>query len=111
VAYHGIALNVSVDLTDFGLIDPCGMPGLRSASIASETGRRGEPPSTASVAAAAAVFAPALAERLGAVLSGALPPDADPAAELAALERLADDAAVAAGAGSALVGADGGAAR
>jgi lipoyl(octanoyl) transferase len=35
VAYHGVALNVTVDLAEFGLIDPCGMPGLRSASIAS----------------------------------------------------------------------------
>src|SRR5450759_2563940 len=39
VTYHGIALNVTVDLSDFGLIDPCGMPGLTSASIASELGR------------------------------------------------------------------------
>jgi lipoyl(octanoyl) transferase len=93
VAYHGVALNVSVDLEDFGLIDPCGMPGLRSASIASERGRGDEPPSTSSVAAAAAVFAPALAARLGASLAGILPPGADPAAELAAVERLAGDAA------------------
>ena len=28
--YHGIALNVSVDLADFELIDPCGMPGVES---------------------------------------------------------------------------------
>jgi lipoyl(octanoyl) transferase len=27
VSYHGIALNVSVDLADFDLIDACGMPG------------------------------------------------------------------------------------
>ena len=33
VSYHGIALNVSVDLRDFDLIDPCGMPGLTSSSI------------------------------------------------------------------------------
>lgn len=72
VTYHGIALNVSVDLADFGLIDPCGMPGLSSASIWSELGRR-EPPSTESVRRAAAVFAPALAARLDARLEGALP--------------------------------------
>ena len=34
VAYHGIALNVDVALADFELIDPCGMPGLVSTSIA-----------------------------------------------------------------------------
>jgi lipoyl(octanoyl) transferase len=89
VAYHGIALNVTVDLGDFGLIDPCGMPGLPSASIASELGRPADPPTTESVALAAAAFAPALARRLGASLTGGLPPDADPAAERAALGRLA----------------------
>ena len=90
VTYHGIALNVSVDLADFGLIDPCGMPGLTSASIASELGRREEPPSTESVARAAAVFAEGLARRLSAPIEGVLPPEAAPAAERAALERLAD---------------------
>ena len=45
-SYHGIALNVDVDLADFGLIDPCGMPGLDSTSIAREAGRPGERPST-----------------------------------------------------------------
>ena len=34
---------------DFGLIDPCGMPGLDSTSIAREAGRRGERPSTEQV--------------------------------------------------------------
>ena len=69
VAYHGIALNVTTDLSDFALIDPCGMPGLRSTSIAAELGRRAEPPTTSSVEAAAHVFAPALAARLGARLA------------------------------------------
>jgi len=69
VTYHGIALNVSTRLADFGLIDPCGMPGLRSTSIAAELGRRTDPPSTASVEAAARVFARALAARLGAELA------------------------------------------
>jgi lipoyl(octanoyl) transferase len=88
VTYHGIALNVSVDLADFALIDPCGMPGLASASIASELGRRDEVPSLESVARAAAVFAPALARALGAGLIGVLPPAADATAERAELERL-----------------------
>jgi len=73
VSYHGIALNVSVDLADFGLIDPCGMPGLASTSIYAEAGRRAEPPSTDSVAQAARVFAPDFAARIGAVLTGDLP--------------------------------------
>ena len=89
VAYHGIALNVDVALADFDLIDPCGMPGLVSASIAAELGRADEQPSQEAVAQAAAVFARALAAALGdAPLHGVLPPHADPAAERAALERL-----------------------
>jgi len=28
-AYHGVALNVDMDLSPFGAIDPCGYPGLR----------------------------------------------------------------------------------
>ena len=88
VAYHGIALNVDVDLADFQLIDPCGMPGLRSTSIAAELGRRDERPSTDQVALAAAVFATALAARLGTTTIGTLPPTADPREERAALERL-----------------------
>jgi lipoyl(octanoyl) transferase len=70
VTYHGIALNVDPDLADFGLIDPCGMPGLVSTSIAAEAGRPEEPPSTPTVERAAAVFARALATRLGAGLVG-----------------------------------------
>ncbi len=73
VSYHGIALNVSVDLRDFDLIDPCGMPGLISTSVWSELGRRTEPPTTESVAGAARAFAPSLAARIGAALAGELP--------------------------------------
>jgi lipoate-protein ligase B len=79
VSFHGIALNVTTNLADFELIDPCGMPGLRSTSIARERARAGlagadpeAPPSTESVAEAAAAFAPALARRLGLELAGDL---------------------------------------
>ena len=72
VTYHGIALNVTVELADFDLIDACGMPGVVSTSIASERGERDAPPSTASVAHAAAIFARAFAEAIDAPLVGEL---------------------------------------
>jgi lipoyl(octanoyl) transferase len=91
-SYHGIALNVDVDLADFGLIDPCGMPGLDSTSIAREAGRPGEAPSTERVAEAAAVFARSFATLIGAPLEGSLPPGTDPSAERETLEGLAGEA-------------------
>jgi lipoyl(octanoyl) transferase len=68
VSYHGIALNVDVDLRDFELIDPCGEPGLISTSIAEELGRTAEPPTTSHVERAGSLFAAAFAEALGAPL-------------------------------------------
>jgi lipoate-protein ligase B len=70
VTYHGIALNVTVDLADFDLIDPCGMPGVSSTSIARERGDQGAAamPTTESVEAAARHFAVAFASELGAPL-------------------------------------------
>ncbi|HEY4189479.1 MAG TPA: lipoyl(octanoyl) transferase LipB [Candidatus Limnocylindrales bacterium] len=65
VSYHGIALNVTVDLADFELIDPCGMPGVISTSIAAERGDPAALPSTTSVEAAGRIFADALAAALG----------------------------------------------
>jgi lipoyl(octanoyl) transferase len=70
VTYHGIALNITVDLADFGLIDACGMPGVTSTSIAGELGAVDAPPSIASVEHAAGIFAHALADALGAPLEG-----------------------------------------
>ena len=90
VSYHGIALNVSVELADFGLIDACGMPGVVSTSIAAERGSAA-PPTTTSVETAARLFAAALASRLGiqgdADLPDVLP---DPTSTIAALERTLD---------------------
>jgi lipoyl(octanoyl) transferase len=87
VAYHGVALNVAVDLADFDLIDACGDPGTDSTSIARELGLD-DAPSTATVGRAAAAFGRALAAHLGTTLRAALPPDADPAAARASLDRL-----------------------
>jgi lipoyl(octanoyl) transferase len=77
VTYHGIALNVDPDLHHFELIDPCGMPGVESTSIARETGwptrRRDGESLTSVVASAGGLFARALADRLGATLAGEPP--------------------------------------
>jgi len=71
VTYHGIALNVTTELRDFGLIDPCGLPDIRVTSIAKEADWPAErqAPSTDSVADAAVIFASALARLLDADLS------------------------------------------
>jgi lipoyl(octanoyl) transferase len=70
VSYHGIALNVTTDLADYGLIDPCAMPGVAVTSIAREAGWSGARalPSTASVAEAGTHFAQALRVALAASL-------------------------------------------
>jgi lipoyl(octanoyl) transferase len=85
VSYHGIALNISVDLADFELIDACGDPETASTSIALESGRRDAKPTTDSVATAASIFARALAWRLNAP---AIRPATDPAHARGELERL-----------------------
>jgi len=84
VSYHGIALNIAPDLTDFDLIDACGMPGVISTSIAREAGRPDEAPSTATVERAAWVFANALATALGAELEVGSAADLDAALNVTA---------------------------
>jgi lipoyl(octanoyl) transferase len=105
VSYHGIALNVTVRLSDFELIDACGLPGLESTSIARELGQWLEP-TTESVARAATAFAVALAEALDAPLEGGLlPPLGDPVAARAELEGLLAERAGAASAERTIGGA------
>ena len=69
VSYHGIALNVTVDLGDFELIDACGMPGVVSTSIARELGDLDARPSTDSVERAARTFARSFAAAIDAPVS------------------------------------------
>lgn len=68
VSYHGIALNVTVDVSDFDLIDPCGMPGVESTSIARELGDNSARPTTGSVERAGRLFATGFASAIGAPL-------------------------------------------
>ena len=69
VTYHGIALNVTTDLADFGLINPCGLTSIGVTSIAREAGWPAERsvPTTESVAEAAARFG----DRFAALLESA----------------------------------------
>ena len=69
VSYHGIALNITVDLDDFALIDACGMPGVESTSIARELGRPADRPTTESVERAAHLFARSFAAAIDAPLT------------------------------------------
>jgi lipoyl(octanoyl) transferase len=66
ITYHGIALNITTDVADFGLIDPCGIADLEVTSIARELGWTDEraQPSTDSVAEAGRRFADAFRGRL-----------------------------------------------
>jgi lipoyl(octanoyl) transferase len=77
VTYHGIAFNVTTELSDFELIDPCGMPEVDVTSIARELGWSGEAarPSTGSVQVAAERFAAAFELRLEEARGAASPPE------------------------------------
>ncbi len=72
VTYHGIALNVTTDLTDFDLINPCGLTSIGVTSLAREAGWPVERsrPSTASVEEAATRFAERFRVLLGEVPMG-----------------------------------------
>lgn len=77
ITFHGIALNITTRLEDFGLIDPCGMSGLDVTSIARELGLQGRAaePTTESVGQAAQHFAEAFKRRLAmSVAAGAAAP-------------------------------------
>jgi lipoate-protein ligase B len=39
VSFHGMALNVNIDLTPFGWIQPCGLEGVGVTSMRTETGQ------------------------------------------------------------------------
>ena len=56
-SYHGVAVNVAMDLAPFAAIDPCGFPGLSVTSLAA----LGVP---MSIDDAGAALAPRLAARL-----------------------------------------------
>jgi lipoyl(octanoyl) transferase len=74
VTFHGIALNIRPDLRDFDLIDPCGMPGTASTSIARELSQPEPPvvvPDTAEVERAGWRFAAAFAAAIDAPLDRA----------------------------------------
>ncbi len=66
ITYHGIALNITTNLVDFSLIDPCGMAGLDVTSIARELGWQGADaePATEGVQEAGYWFAEAFSTRL-----------------------------------------------
>jgi lipoyl(octanoyl) transferase len=49
ISIHGLALNVSVDLTPFTWIHPCGMSGVTMTSLAQELAAAGSPVTTLSM--------------------------------------------------------------
>ncbi len=39
IAFHGLALNVNLDLTPFSWVNPCGLTGVRMTTLSQESGR------------------------------------------------------------------------
>jgi lipoate-protein ligase B len=79
VTFHGLALNVDLDLTPFAWINPCGLQGIRMTSMARE---RGEPIAVAAVQKAlqahfGAVFRMAMEPLAQSALETILGPDAE----------------------------------
>lgn len=103
VSYHGIALNVTTDLADFNLINPCGLTSIGVASIAREAGWKGEAaaPSTASVEECGRRFATSI----GRLLDEARAAQARAAGAVGNAGPEADASAAASGGGPAPVGA------
>jgi lipoate-protein ligase B len=75
IAVHGLALNVSPDLSAFAAIVPCGMPGALVTSIQQQLTTHAGVAEVPPPEALAPRLARALGERMGLTLS-ALPPDA-----------------------------------
>lgn len=65
-SYHGVSLNVDMDLEPFGRINPCGYPGLRPVQIS-------ELSPGVSLDRAEASLARAIAEQMGLALQSAPP--------------------------------------
>ncbi len=70
VTYHGVALNVSTDLSDFDLIVPCGLDGVEMTSIERELGHA--PPLEEVARRASAMFAEDFGLQARTVLDGEL---------------------------------------
>lgn len=88
VSFHGIALNVTTRLSDFQLIDPCGLAGLDVTSIAREAHWPADEaePTTDSVEEAGRRFAETLERRLSdaATVGSGTDGERSPASERAA---------------------------
>lgn len=65
ISYHGLSLNVTMDLAPFGQINPCGYPGLEVTQLRDELPPGRRPPDARLVAVAADRLVRELSARLG----------------------------------------------